>query len=108
MEIMIKIFKDWLLDTNEKTGGQIGHLAAACKLLVAGAEEDMVTSFLEMTQAVENAIILQPVCAAALWQLIRTAKLAQSLLLLSHAFPIPGDQVRCSSTSTFTILAFLS
>ena len=77
MEAMIKRFKDWLLDANEKTGGQIWHLAAACKLLVAGAEEDMVSGFLEVTQAVENAVVLQPVCAAALWQLIRTAKHAQ-------------------------------
>ena len=68
-----------MLDPHEKTGGQIRHLAAACKLLVAGAEKDVVSSFLEVTQAVEDAVILQPVCAAALWKLIRTAHHAQKL-----------------------------
>ena len=54
--------------------GSAGHLAAASKLLVSGAEENVVARFLEVAQTVKDAVILQPVGAAALRQLLRTAQ----------------------------------
>lgn len=55
-----------------QTGTQIRgpHLAAACELPIARAEENVVAGLLEVAQAVQNPVVFDPVGGAPLRQLI--------------------------------------